>query len=191
MGDTELNTDQSSRSRNIANKLAHAGEDVKDRATQAFNSTSEAAKEKLGELSGVARDTASKAADKVNEQIRAQQRNGADYVKRFAGNMRGAAKAFEQDTPIAAQAVEMAADYIEDAAEKMRNTSPNDMLHNATLFARSQPAAFLGVSVLAGFVAMRFLKASADTASGGGTEGSSSSEPPRHGSSRARSRSSS
>jgi hypothetical protein len=149
----------------LTDKLQQAGEDVKQRASDAFTATSDVAREKFDELGAAARETAGHAADKVNEQVSAQQRAGSDYAMRFAKNIRGAAKAFEQDTPIAARTIEMAADYVEDAAGKMRNGSLNDVMDGVTSFARRQPAAFLGLSVLAGFAVVRFLKASATGAS--------------------------
>jgi gas vesicle protein len=160
MSNTDFRTDQRS-SQGLADKLQQAGEDVKQRASDAFTATSEVAREKLDELGTAARETASQATDKVKEQISAQQDAGADYARRLANNIRGAAKAFEQDTPIAARTIEMAAGYVEDAAEKMRNGSLNDVMDGMTSFARRQPAAFLGLSVLAGFAAVRFLKATA------------------------------
>jgi hypothetical protein len=161
MSNTDFRTDQRSSSQGLGDKLQRTGEEVKQRASEAYSATTEMAREKFDEVSSAARETASQAADKVKEQIGAQQHAGADYAKRLAGNIRGAAKAFEQDTPIAARTIEMAAGYVEDAAEKMRNGSLNDVIDGMTSFARRQPAAFLGLSVLAGFAAVRFLKASA------------------------------
>lgn len=161
MSNSDFRTGNGSSSQGLTDKLQRAGEDVKQRATQAFSATSDVAREKLDELGAAAKETASHAADKVKEQISAQQGVGADYAKRLADNIRGAAKSFEQDTPIAARTIEMAAGYVEDAAEKIRNGSLNDVIEGATSFARRQPAAFLGLSVLAGFAAVRFLKASA------------------------------
>jgi hypothetical protein len=170
MSDTDLKTDSRSSSQDMADKMQRAGEDVKQQASDAFTATSEAAREKLDELGDAAKETASHAADKTKEQLRVQQRAGADYAMRFAGNMRGAARAFEQDTPIAARGIELAADYVEDAAEKMRHSSLNDVVDGLRSFARQQPAAFLGLSVLAGFAAVRFLKASAENSSGVGSK---------------------
>ena len=81
-------------------------------------------------------------------------------MERFAGNIRDAARAFESDAPFAARGINSAAEYVEDAAEKIRNGSFRDLVDGATDFAKRQPAAFLGISVLAGFAAVRFLKAS-------------------------------
>lgn len=165
MSNTDFRTDNKSSSQGLTDKLQQAGDDVKQRASDAFAATSEVAREKLGELGTVAKETATQAAEKMKEQVSAQQHAGANYAKRLADNIRGAAKAFENDTPVAARTIEMAAGYVEDAAEKMRNGSLNDVIDGATSFARRQPAAFLGLSVLAGFAAVRFLKASSGGAS--------------------------
>lgn len=160
MSNIDFRNDKRPSTQGLTDKLQQAGEDVKQRATDALSATSDVAREKLDELATAAKETASYAADKVKEQATVQQGVGADYAKRLATNIRGAAKAFEQDTPIAAHTIEMAAGYVEDAAEKMRTGSLNDVINGATSFARRQPAAFLGLSVLAGFAVVRFLKAS-------------------------------
>ena len=165
MSNSDFRTEPRPASQGLTDKLQQAGEDVKQRAADAYDATAEVAQEKFDELSSAARETASQAADKLKDRIGAQQHAGADYAKRFAGNIREAAKSFEQDTPIAARTIEMAAGYVEDAAEKMRNGSLNDLMDGMTSFARRQPAAFLGLSVLAGFAAVRFLKASASSGS--------------------------
>ncbi|XIA64384.1 hypothetical protein ACFIOY_36880 [Bradyrhizobium sp. TZ2] len=74
-------------------------------------------------------------------------------------------RAFENDAPFAARSINSAAEYVDEAAEKIRSGSVCDLVDGATDFARRQPAAFLGLSVLAGFAAVRFLKASGSQAS--------------------------
>jgi hypothetical protein len=174
MSNTDFGTDQKSSSQGLTDKLQKAGEDVTQRASDAYNATADVAREKLDELSSAARETAAQTAEKMKDQIGARQHAGADYARRFAGNIREAAKSFEHDTPIAARTIEMTAGYIEDAADKMRNGSLTDLMDGMTSFARRQPAAFLGLSVLAGFSAVRFLKASAAAGSasqhGGGSQ---------------------
>jgi hypothetical protein len=170
MTDTDFRTDKRSSSQGLGDKLQQAGEDVKQRASDALEATSDMAREKLDELGTAARETASHATEKMKEHVSAQQDAGADYAQRLAENIRSAAKAFEQDTPIAARTIEMAAGYVEDAAEKMRNGSINDVVDGVTSFARRQPAAFLGLSVLAGFAVVRFLKASGGSTSSASTQ---------------------
>lgn len=166
MSDTDSRPDSRTSSQRFADKFQQAGEDVKQRASDAFDVTSDAAREKLDELGAAARETADSTTEQVKEKVGEQQHAGADYAMRFAGNIRSAAKAFERDTPIAAHTIEMAADYVEEAAEKMRHGSLNDAIDGVTSFARRQPAAFVGLSVLAGFAMVRFLKTSADRGSG-------------------------
>jgi gas vesicle protein len=157
-------------SQNLKDQVADAGAEVKQRAGEALRASTDTARNKFKEAADAAKDVASGTADQLQEQTRQQQRTGADFVERFAGNIREAARAFESDAPFAARGINSAAGYVEDAAEKIRTGSFRDLVDHATDFAKRQPAAFLGISVLAGFAAIRFLKAS-----GGGSSSSSSS----------------
>ena len=163
MNTIDTRTDKRSTTQDFAGKLQQAGEDAKERASQAASTATDTAKQALDELGAAAKKTVSHAGDKLQDQLSGGQNAGADYAQRFAENIRGAAKAFSQDTPAAARAIEMAAGYVEDAAIKMRNGSLQDLMSGMTSFARRQPAAFLGLSVLAGFAAVRFLKATGNT----------------------------
>jgi ElaB/YqjD/DUF883 family membrane-anchored ribosome-binding protein len=147
-------------SQNLRDQVADAGAELKQRAGDALQASTDAAQDKLKEAANAAKEVASGAADRVQEQVYEQQRSGADFVERFATNIRDAARAFESDAPFAARGINSAAEYVEDAAEKIRNGSFRDLVDGATDFAKRQPAAFLGISVLAGFAAIRFLKAS-------------------------------
>ncbi len=147
-------------SQDLKDQVAGAGAELKQRAGDALQSSTDAAHDKLKEAANAAKEVASGAADRVQEQVHEQQRSGADFVERFATNIRDAARAFESDAPFAARGINSAAEYVEDAAEKIRNGSFRDLVDGATDFAKRQPAAFLGISVLAGFTAIRFLKAS-------------------------------
>jgi hypothetical protein len=105
------------------------------------------------------------AADRFQDKAEEQQRSGADFMGRLAGNIRQAAHAFEGDAPFAARGINSAADYVEDAAAKIRSGTFRDLVDGANDFATRQPAAFLGLSVLAGFAAVRFLKTSGNPTS--------------------------
>lgn len=150
-------------SESLKDQLSGAGADVKQRADEALRATADVAKDKLREATEAAKGVASETADHLQDKAREQQRSGANFVDRFAGNIREAARAFDDDAPFAARGITSAADYVEGAAEKIRNGSFRDLVDGATDFAKRQPAAFLGLSVLAGFTAIRFLKASKDT----------------------------
>jgi gas vesicle protein len=158
---TNSNQDRDAGSpKNLKDQMAEAGATVKQRAGEAFQATADVAQDKFKEAGDAAKDLASGTMDQIRGQAREQQRSGAEFIERLAGNVREAARAFESDVPFAARGINSAADYVEDAAEKIRNGSFRDLFNGATDFAKRQPAAFLGVSVLAGFAAVRFLKAS-------------------------------
>ena len=168
---------------NLKDQVADAGAEIKQRAGDALRASTDVARDKFKEAADAAKDVASGTVDQLQEQTRQQQRTGADFVERFAGNIREAARAFESEAPFAARGINSAAEYVEDAAEKIRNGSFRDVVDGATDFAKRQPAAFLGISVLAGFAAVRFLKASGGQSSSSQRSGTSSgtSSAPRGG----------
>lgn len=146
--------------KDIKEQISDAGAEVKQRAGDAFRASADAARDKFGEAAHAAKEVAEGTVDQIQSQAHEQQRSGADFVERLAGNIREAGRAFESDVPFAARGIDSAADYVEDAAQKIRDGSFRDLVEGATDFAKRQPAAFLGISVLAGFAAVRFLKAS-------------------------------
>ncbi|WP_166298185.1 MULTISPECIES: hypothetical protein [unclassified Bradyrhizobium] len=162
----------STASNTLKDQIAEAGADVKQRAGDALRASTEAARDKFKEAADAARDVAEGAADRFQDKAEEQQRSGADFVTRLAGNIRQAGHAFESDAPFAARGINSAADYVEDAAEKIRNGTFRDLVDGASDFAKRQPAAFLGLSVLAGFAAIRFFKASGSQTSSGGEDAS-------------------
>ena len=152
-------------SQNLKDQVVDAGAEMKQRAGDAKSATTDTARDKFKKAADAAKDVVSGTANQVQGQAHDKQRSGADFIERFAGNIREAARAFETDAPFAARGIDAAAEYVEDAAEKIRDGSFRDLVDNATDFAKRQPAAFLGISVLAGFAAVRFLRASGDGAS--------------------------
>ena len=153
-------------SQSLRDQAEDAGAEIKQRAGDALRASTEVARDTFKEAADAAKDAASGAADHLQDRAREQQRSGADFVARFAGNIREAARAFDSDAPFASRGINSAADYVEDAAQKIRDGSFRDLIDGATDFAKRQPAAFLGLSVLAGFAVVRFLKASAGQSSG-------------------------
>jgi hypothetical protein len=147
-------------SQNLKDQVADAGAEMKQRAGDALRTSADVARDKFKEAANAAKDMASGTADHLQNQASQKQRTGADFIERFAGNIREAARAFENDAPFAARGINSAAEYVQDSAEKIRNGSFRALVDGATDFAKRQPAAFLGISVLAGFAAVRFLKAS-------------------------------
>jgi hypothetical protein len=161
---TNFTQNQNTRpSQDLKDQLVDTGAEIKQRAGDALRASTEVARDKFKEAADAAKGVASGTADHLQDKAREQQRSGADFIDRLAGNIREAAHAFDNDAPFAARGIKSAADYVEDAAEKIRNGSFRDLVDGATDFAKRQPAAYLGLSVLAGFAAIRFLKASEDS----------------------------
>jgi gas vesicle protein len=158
----------SNSTRDLKDQVVDAGAEVKQRAGDALRVSTDVARDKFKEAADAAKDVVAGASDRFQDKAREQQSSGADFVSRLAGNIRDAGRAFESEVPFAARGINSAADYVEDAAEKVRNGTFRDLVNGATDFAKRQPAAFLGLSVLAGFAAVRFFKASGNHSSQGG-----------------------
>jgi gas vesicle protein len=150
----------STSSQSLKDQITDAGADVRQRAGDALRASTDVARDKFKEASDAAAEVAKATGDRVQDKAEEQQRSGADFIARLAGNIRQAAHAFDNDAPFAARGINSGADYVEDAAEKIRNGTFRDLVEGASDFAKRQPAAFLGLSVLAGFAAVRFFRAS-------------------------------
>ena len=131
-------------SERLKDQMQDAGAEMKERAGDALRASTDAAREKFAEAADAAKGVATGAVDQFQGHARDKQQSGADFIKRFAGNIREAARAFENDAPFAAKGINSAAEYVEGAGERIRNGSFRDLVDNATGFAKRQPAAFLG-----------------------------------------------
>jgi hypothetical protein len=175
-------TQNRSSSQGLKDQIGNAGAEMKQRAGEAVQASTDVARDKFREATEAAKEVAGGTADEIQSRAREQQQTGAYFIERLAGNFRDAANAFESDVPFAARGINSAADYVQEAAANIREGSFRDLVDGATDFAKRQPAAFLGISVLAGFAAVRFLRASGgnssssqarDTRRGSGSSGSS------------------
>jgi hypothetical protein len=151
-----------SSAKNIADQALSAGRDLKNKAADAAGSSAEAVKEQAAEFVEAAKEVASDATDRFKETIEGQKTAGAEYVGSLAETMRRAAREFDHDLPIAGTYIRKAATQVETVSDSIKTGNFNDLVRGAQRFARRQPTAFLGIAVLAGFGAVRFLKSSAE-----------------------------
>ena len=114
------------------------------------------------------RGMASKAGEKIMDTAERQKAMGADYVDDIAGAVRRAADEFDDQIPQAAQYIRYAADQMETMSDSLRRRDISQMMQDVQSFARRQPTAFLGLSFVAGFAAIRFLRSGS---SGSSTDG--------------------
>ena len=121
MSDMDLNTrnenftqnQNTGSSQNLKDQVADAGAEIKQRAGDAFRASTDTARDKFKEAADAAKGVAAGAADGLQDQAREQQRTGADFVGRLAGDIREAARVFENDVPFAARGLNSAAEYVD------------------------------------------------------------------------------
>src|SRR4051794_24030018 len=155
--------------KNVTDQALSASREIKDKAVGIVGASSDTIKDKASEFVDTAKDVASQATDKLKQAVDGQKSAGADYVGSLAGTIRRAAKEFDADLPIAGTYIRKAAEQVEGVADSIRAGNFNDLLRETKSFARRQPTAFLGLAVLAGFGAVRFLKSSATDADRSGS----------------------
>jgi hypothetical protein len=153
-----------------ADQARETGKDIQNATVDIVGASAERIKKEASELVGVAKSVAAEAGDRLQGQVGRQKEAGAEYIGSFADTMRRAADEFETDTPFAATYIRKAADQVENVADAVRDGDFNDLVRGAQSFAQRQPTAFLGLTLLAGFGAVRFLKSSGQSGrSGSGT----------------------
>jgi len=148
--------------KSVRDQALEAGRELKDQATELAETSGEKLKEQASELADAAKNVASQATDRLKEKVSEQRGVGAEYVGNLAETIRRAAREFDKDLPIAGKYIRKAAVQVENVSDSIRTGDFNDLVRNAQSFARRQPTAFLGMAVLAGFAAVRFLKSSPD-----------------------------
>ncbi len=150
--------------RNVREQASSTGQEFKEKAADFAEASGDKIKEQASELAGVARDAASQATDKIQQTVSEQKGAGAEYVGNLAEVLRRASREFDTELPIAGKYIRKAASQVENVADSIRTGDLSDLVNGAKDFARRQPAAFLGLATLAGFLAVRFLKSSPDGA---------------------------
>jgi uncharacterized phage infection (PIP) family protein YhgE len=149
--------------KSVADQALAASRDLKEKAVSMAGSSAEAIKGRASDAMDAAKDMASQAGDKLKQTVDDQKNAGADYVGNLANTMRRAAREFDHDLPIAGAYIRKAAAQIEGVSDQIKTGNISDLVSGAQSFARRQPTAFLGLAVLAGFGAVRFLKSSAQS----------------------------
>lgn len=147
----------------IADQALSAGRELKDRAFDLADTSTEAVKEQASEFMGAAKEFAAQAGEKIKESANEQKNAGATYIGNIADTMRRASHEFDNELPIAGVYIRKAASKVEEISDTLQHGDIQDLIASTQAFARRQPTAFLGLAVLAGFGAIRFLKSSSNT----------------------------
>ena len=157
--------------KSLSEQAMAAGKDITDKAKDLAENSTDKIKNQASDLVGAAKDVASQATDKLKDAVNDGKTSGADYVGTLANTIRRAAREFDTDLPIAGKYIRSAASQVEGVSDQIRNGNLNDLVRKTQSFARNQPTAFLGLAVLAGFGAVRFLKSASEEK--GSTSGAS------------------
>ncbi|WP_152612796.1 hypothetical protein [Leisingera sp. ANG-M6] len=128
--------------------------------------TSELERQARAQAADLGRKAKDAVADTVRNTAGAAKEHAAREVQSTADAADAAADAFEPGT-VQAQAAQMIAGHLEDAAHRVRSMDFEQTVRDIGSFARNNPLLFLSAASLAGFAATRFLKsrAPADAAS--------------------------
>ena len=145
----------------IRSHVGDAAEKLKGVGGQA-SSTAQMASDKTSDLLGSAKDSvksmASGAGDKANNVFEDQKAVGAKKIKGISGAIRRAADELQGELPPAATYIRRAADEIDSMTDAFQRRDVRQILSDVQGFAKRQPAAFLGATVLGGFAVMRLLR---------------------------------
>lgn len=151
-----------------ANEAVEAGRDLKDRVVGLAESSVEQARARAEEFAETAKEFASEAGETLKQRAYEQKEAGADYISNIADAIRRASHEFDNDLPIAGLYMRKAASKVEEISDTVHYGDLSTLVRGVQDFARRQPTAFLGLAVLAGFGAVRFLKSSGGPAHASG-----------------------
>ena len=149
-------------------KVSKLADDFKKQASGVAEDVTRQVKEQASNLSENAKDAVSGAGDKLRSAAEDQKNAGADFVTGIAAAVRRAAGEFDNQIPQAGEYIRRAADQIDNTSDAVRQRDLSELFDGVQDFARRQPTAFLGATVLAGFVAIRFLKSSRSSGASSG-----------------------
>lgn len=116
-----------------------AAKSFKNSASGLLDDAKEVARSRLSEEKQGAASGIENVADTLREVVKRHESNGGDLLTNLAGS---------------------AADGLERLSGNLRNKDVGTMVRDVQTFARDQPVAFFGLTMAAGFLAVRFLKAS-------------------------------
>jgi len=140
-------------------KVSKLAGDFKKQASGVADDVTRQVKQQASNLSENAKDVVSGAGDKLWSAAEDQKNSGADFVTGIAAAVRRAAGEFDDQIPQAGEYIRRAAEQIDKTSDAIRQRDLTELLDGVQDFARRQPTAFLGATVLAGFMAIRFVRA--------------------------------
>jgi len=111
-------------------------------------------------VSGMFGSAAQAVKDKAREVAEEQKSAGAARIDSIGRAVHEAADELGKEIPVGASYIHSAADSLQSASQRLRESSVGDLASRLDGFARQQPAIAFAGSVLAGLALSRFLKSS-------------------------------
>ena len=145
----------------IRGHAGDAADKLRDVGAQASSATQDMGDKAAGLLDNAkasAKSMASDAGGKASDALEDQKAAGVSKVKGISGAIRRAADELEGELPPAAKYIRRAADEIDSMTDAVQRRDVRQILSDVQGFAKRQPAAFLGATVLGGFAVMRLLR---------------------------------
>ena len=160
-------TDAAGESASARQQAGELAKGLQDQAASVAQDLTRQAKEQASLLTEKAKEAAAGAGNKLRNAAEDQKNVGADFVSGVASAVRRAAGEFDNQIPFAGDYIRRAAEQIDGASDALRQRDLGELINGVQDFARRQPTAFLGMTVLAGFAAVRFLKSSTSSRTDG------------------------
>src|SRR6185437_8686649 len=151
----------------IAGEAQHALEAVKQEASDQAAALKERAQDQIAEATNKAKSFASEQKDVAGDQMEGV----AAAISKLADDL-------ASDQPMVAGYARDLAGGMKSVSEGMKSRNVDELIALTEDFGRRQPLAFLGAAALAGFVASRFVLASAQRRNGGAAASESTQASP-------------
>lgn len=143
------------------------GEDTGDDSSQNTDMATDV-KQKVEETASTLVDQAQQVA---STQAKTQKERAASTLDAVAKSLYETGTGMREQQPQLASLADQAASRVVDASAYLREHEVRDLVHEAESFAKREPVLFLGAAFAIGFVAARFIKASAPSNQGQGSGG--------------------
>jgi ABC-type transporter Mla subunit MlaD len=143
-----------------AGKVRDDGRKAAKTVKRDIEAAADVLREDAGEAMDAATEQMASMAHEAKDALNQRKDGLADSLDGVAGAMRKAAEQLDEDNGPGADMTRRIADRLGRASATLKNKDVGELVEAAEDFGRRQPAAFLGVSMLLGFAASRFVVAS-------------------------------
>lgn len=173
-------TQDTQRAQDVSGATADAAKDLAGVAKERSGEITREVKQQAGEVVRAAGEQTKHVIDQVRTRAQDEMQKETEHLAEVVGDLAGHVRALLDGRPDEAGPLtpylQRAADGLESASQKVRETGPHGLMQAVTSFGRQHPGAFLGATALAGFSISRLMRAASDTTTNGASQGGISAE---------------